>query len=127
MLEDPLESMDEDVEDRRETGETGFAKPSHEIERQLSTDANEPIAGEKERGGIFLSFFLDSFSSSLAPPFFSPLSCLICQREGIIYEVRSYFQTNRPTVLSRFVSLRRKKTFDYQRTKVIVLTFRTSS
>lgn len=56
MVEDPLESMDEDVEDRRETGETGFAKPSHEIERQLSTDANEPIAGEKERGGIFLSF-----------------------------------------------------------------------
>lgn len=109
MVEDPLESMDEDVEDRKETGETDFAKPSHEIERQLSTDANEPIAGEKERGGIFLSFFLDSFSSSLAPPFFSPLSCLICQREGIIYEVKSYFQTNRPTVLSRFVSLKRKK------------------
>lgn len=126
MVEDPLESMDEDVEDRRETGETGFAKPSHEIERQLSTDANEPIAGEKERGGIFLSF--STLFPLLSRLLFSPpLSCLICQREGIIYEVRSYFQTNRPTVLSRFVSLRRKKTFDYQRTKVIVLTFRTSS
>lgn len=107
MVEDPLESMDEDVEDRRETGETGFAKPSHEIERQLSTDANEPIAGEKERGGIFLSF--STLFPLLSRLLFSPLSCLICQREGIIYEVRSYFQTNRPTVLSRFVSLRRKK------------------
>lgn len=66
--------MDEDVEDRREMGETGFAKPSHEIERQLSTDANEPIAGEK-RGGIFLSFFfLFSRASFFLPPLLFNLS-----------------------------------------------------
>lgn len=74
MVEDPLESMDEDVEDRRETGETSFAKPSHEIERQLSTDANEPIAGEKERGGIFLSFFFLFSRAFFLPPLLFNLS-----------------------------------------------------
>ena len=57
--------MDEDVKDgSTRVSETGFAKPSHETERQLSTDGNEPIAREGKKrmeGGIFLSFFLSFF------------------------------------------------------------------